>query len=146
MSNTSFGDVFDIAIWKFRDRDLVEFNEADRDAILGVHLLSASSHALAVTGDSSFDIDYKRQSFKTELTNEQMDIVATGIAYEWYNRKVLNSETIRNRLSNKDYSNHSPGTLLEAMVKLRDQLKYEWDVKLIEYSMRYGDVSKWTAQ
>lgn len=146
MSNTSFGDVFDVAIWKFRDRDIVSYNESDREAILGVHLLSASSHAMAVTGDESFDIDYKRHAFKTTLTNEQIDIVATGIAYEWYNRKVLNSETIRNRLSNKDYSNHSPGTLLEAMVKLRDQLKYEWDVKLIEYSMRYGDVSKWTAQ
>lgn len=143
---TSFSDVFNVAIWKFRDRDLLAYSEEERDHILGVHLLSASSHALAVTGDQTFDIDYTNKMFKTQLTNEQLDILATGIAFEWYNRKVLNSETIRNRLSNKDYSNHSPGTLLDSMVKLRDQLSYDWETSLIEYSNRFGDVSTWTTR
>lgn len=143
---TSFDAVFDIALWKFRDRDLADYADEDRETIMTRYLLPAASHAAAVTGDPTFDIDMVEQTFNGDLTNEQIDIVATGIAYEWYSRKVLNSETIRNRLSNKDYSNHSPGTLLEAMVKLRAQLKDDLDTKLIEYSFRKGDVSTWRAQ
>lgn len=140
---TTFDEVFDIALWKLRDRDLVAFDEDDRDEILSRYLLSASAHALMVTHDSAFDVDYENKVFLTDLNHIQIEIVATGIAYEWYSRKVLNSETIRNRLSNKDYSNHSPGTLLESMTKLRDQLKYELDIRLVEYSYAKGDVSKW---
>lgn len=143
---TTFDEVFNIALWKFSDRDLPEYADEDRDAIMMRYLLPAASHAAAVTGDPTFNINLSSGTFNGELTNEQIDIVATGIAYEWYSRRVLNSETIRNRLSNKDYSNHSPGTLLEAMVKLRAQLKNDLDTKLIEYSFRIGDVSKWKAQ
>lgn len=143
---TSFDDVFDIALWKFRDRDLADYTDEDRKTIMKRYLLPAASHAAAVTNDQTFDVDMANETFNGDLTNEQIDIVATGIAYEWYSRRVLNSETIRNRLSNKDYSNHSPGTLLEAMVKLRAQLKDDLDTKLIEYSFRHGDVSTWKAQ
>lgn len=143
---TTFDEVFDIALWKFRDRDLPEYADEDRESILKRYLLPAASHAAAVTGDPTFDINMSTEEFNGVLTNEQIDIVATGMAYEWYSRRVLNSETIRNRLSNKDYSNHSPGTLLEAMVKLRAQLKNDLDTKLIEYSFRKGDVSQWKAQ
>lgn len=143
---TSFDDVFDIALWKFRDRDLTDYADEDRETIMKRYLLPAASHAAAVTNDPTFDVDMANETFNGDLTNEQIDIVATGIAYEWYSRRVLNSETIRNRLSNKDYSNHSPGTLLEAMVKLRAQLKDDLDTKLIEYSFRKGDVSTWKAK
>lgn len=143
---TSFDDVFDIALWKFRDRDLAGYTDEDREAIMKRYLLPSASHAAAVTNDPTFNVDMANETFNGDLTNEQIDIVATGIAYEWYSRRVLNSETIRNRLSNKDYSNHSPGTLLEAMVKLRAQLKDDLDTKLIEYSFRHGDVSTWKAQ
>lgn len=143
---TSFDDVFDIALWKFRDRDLTDYVDEDRETIMKRYLLPAASHAAAVTNDPTFDVDMTNETFSGDLTNEQIDIVATGIAYEWYSRRVLNSEIIRNRLSNKDYSNHSPGTLLEAMVKLRAQLKDDLDTKLIEYSFRKGDVSTWKAK
>lgn len=143
---TTFDEVYDIALWKFYDRDLPEYTAEDREAIMAKYLLPSASHAAAVTGDPSFNIDLTTGEFNGVLTNEQIDIVATGMAYEWYSRRVINSETIRNRLSNKDYSNHSPGTLLEAMVKLRAQLKDDLDIKLIEYSFRRGDVSKWKAQ
>ncbi len=143
---TTFDEVYDIALWKFYDRDLPEYTAEDREAIMAKYLLPSASHAAAVTGDPSFNIDLTTGEFNGVLTNEQIDIVATGMAYEWYSRRVINSETIRNRLSNKDYSNHSPGTLLEAMVKLRAQLKDDLDTKLIEYSFRRGDVSKWKAQ
>jgi hypothetical protein len=143
---TTFDEVYDIALWKFYDRDLPEYTDEDRESIMAKYLLPSASHAAAVTGDPSFNIDLTTGEFNGVLTNEQIDIVATGMAYEWYSRRVINSETIRNRLSNKDYSNHSPGTLLEAMVKLRAQLKDDLDTKLIEYSFRRGDVSKWKAQ
>lgn len=143
---TTFDEVFDIALWKFRDRDLLAFENEDRDSVLSRYLFAASAHALMITHDPAFDIDYANKVFKAELTNVQIEILATGMAYEWYSRKVLNSETIRNRLSNKDYSNHSPGTLLESMTKLRDQLKYELDIKLNEYSYAQGDVSTWTVR
>ena len=143
---TTFGQVFDIALWKFRDRDIADMQASDAEAVLSRHLMAASSHALMITHDPAFEIDYENKVFLTDLTNTQIEILATGVAYEWYSRKVLNSETIRNRLSNKDYSNHSPGTLLESMTKLRDQLKYELDVKLNEYSYAEGDVSTWTTR
>ena len=116
---TSFDDVISVALFKFRDRDLAEMEVEDRDAVMSYHLFNAAAHAQTVTEDSSFEANMTDREFAADLNNEQISILATGIAYEWYNSKVFNSETIRNRLSNKDYSNHSPGTLLESMTKLR---------------------------
>lgn len=70
------------------------------------------------------DLSYSEQlgEFEGELTNDEIQVLATFMKHEWIRRCIASWEEIKMLYSNKDFSqaNH-----LDKLIKLNDQTNYE---------------------
>ena len=78
--------------------------------------------------------DDDAKEFLEDLDDEVIEILATGIVYEWIKPKVNNTENLRNALSTKDFSTFSPANLLSQLQQLRDSLYKDFRRMCIAYS------------
>lgn len=60
----------------------------------------------------SLDIDEDAEAFTEDLSNREIQIIATYMKIEWLNRTILTWETIKNFYDERDFS---PGNLLDKL-------------------------------
>ena len=58
------------------------------------------------------DIDEDAEAFTEDLSNREIQIIATYMKIEWLNRTILTWETIKNFYDERDFS---PGNLLDKL-------------------------------
>lgn len=68
----------------------------------------------------SLEIDEEKQSFKdTNMTQEEIQVIATYMKYEWLKRTVDSWENIKTQYDEKDFSQ---ANLLKTFITLKDQV------------------------
>lgn len=60
----------------------------------------------------SLEIDEAKEAFKEDLSNREIEILATYMKIMWLNRTILTWETIKNFYDERDFS---PGNLLDKL-------------------------------
>jgi len=139
---TPYNEIHNRALARFSDYDILKFYPDDRERILDRHLMSAVSEFQRVC---KIDLSLRNEDdreFEEDLTDEVMEILASGEAYYWVLPKVTNTENMRNLMSTKDYSFFSPAKLLEQLQILRTSLKDEFRHRMIDYTYREGKISQ----
>ncbi|MFA5625812.1 MAG: hypothetical protein WC966_12320 [Bradymonadales bacterium] len=82
-----------------------------------------------------------KYAFDADLQNEEVEILATGMAFHWLSSKVTASEHLKNVMHNSDYKSFSQGAMLKELKELRAQVRSEYDSKIKTYSFRYSDLA-----
>ena len=138
---TPFSDVYTAALLKFSESDLYNLDELDREDILFGYLKSAVADFMSVCYQD-FTFDEEEPAFTVDLTLEEVEILALGMALKWLNNKLLYSDALANHLSTKDYVYNSPANLISSITSLRNRLMDEYNHKIIDYSYRYSDIDE----
>lgn len=142
---TKFSEVYERAIFKFTDYSFIDSIRDFKEAVLQKYLLATIAdfqHACSVDLN---DYDLELEQFNVQLDNEIIEILSWGIAYHWINAKALNSELLKNKIHNKDYTSYSPANLLKEIQSLRSIVEQEFKGRINTYSFRHGDIETWKA-
>ena len=135
-----FREIYDRAIFKFTDYSFLDAIPDFKEALLQQYLLSAIvdfQHACEV---DITDYDICEEQFNVDLTDEQKEILALGVAYHWLFAQTMNRELLKNRIYNSNYTSFSPANLLKEILTLRDGIKGEYYGAIRRYSFRYGGI------
>ncbi len=141
---TKFTDVYDRAIFKFTDYSFLDTITEFKEALLQQYLLAAiADFQHMCTAVDLTDYDLENKQFSVELDSEIIEILSWGIAYYWISARALNSELLRNKIHNKDYTSYSPANLLKEVQSLRSTIEQEFKGRMRTYSFRHGDIDTW---
>lgn len=140
--STKFSTIIENALYKFRDPDLALIFQEEADDVL-LHYLKSSQ--VKFQKSCRFDLSNKDEilkEYKDDLGDEEIEILAIGVAYYWCSAQVLNGDLLKNSLSTSDWSQFSPANLLDKMTVLRDELRTELRNEIIDYSFNVNDISE----
>jgi len=146
---TSFDTIYERALFKFKDRSFLKYTDELKDLTMKNYLLSAVvdfqhscktplTYSEVTTESPDGAIKY---AFDADLQNEEVEILATGMAFHWLSSKVTASEHLKNVMHNSDYKSFSQGAMLKELKELRAQVRSEYDSKIKTYSFRYSDLA-----
>lgn len=135
---TSFEEIYGRAVFKFTDYSFVDTCRDFKEAVLQQYLLSSIVDFQHSCKYNLNDYDLKQDRFNVELGNEEIEILALGIAFHWLSAQALNRQNLKNMIHNKDYTSYSPANLLKEIRTLRDEIEKEYRGKINTYSFRYG--------
>lgn len=138
---TSYSEIHARAISKISDYDILKFDVSTREMMLNEYLLSAQIEFQRMCKIDLSDRDDTLAQYNETLTDEIIEILATGEAYYWLMPKVLNSENLYNVLNTKDFTTYSPANLLKELQNLRDVLWKDFKRKMFEYTYRSADIA-----
>ncbi len=139
---TSFATIYNRSLFKMKNYGILKLEVQKREALLREHLMSAQIDFQHVCKVDLTDYDETEKQYKNKLNDEEIDILATGIAFHWVNSETLSSENFRNVLLPKDYATYSPANLLKHMQELRSTLRDEFFGKINKYSFRKSNLSE----
>lgn len=134
---TPFSDIYERAIFRFADYEFLKQAETVREDVLEKFLISAKTDFQRICKSDLDDYDPEDKCFNQVLDDEEIEILALGIAFYWVSYKALHSELLKNVLNSKDYYFYSPSNLLKEVQSLRATLKDEFQSRMRLYS--YND-------
>lgn len=138
---TPFTDIYERAIFKFADRNLLKLTDEEKEQVLEKYLLSSQVRFSNVCRFDLSDRDEEKKQFNQTLDEASIEILALGIAYYWLRAKVLRVELMKNNLSTKDFTVFSNANLLKEVRETRDTIYKEWIGMINDYSFRNGDIA-----
>ena len=131
---TPFTDIYARAIFRFADYKFLEQDIDVREGVLEKYLISAKTEFQRICKVDLGDYDLTLKQFNNDLGDEEIEILALGVAFYWVSYKTMNSELLKNVLNSKDYYYYSPANLLKEVQTLRKTIRGEFDSRMRKYS------------
>lgn len=141
---TSYNEIYQRAIFRFRDYDFMKMNDVDIGEILSHYMRSAIADFAPICQEDLWSRDEENETFAADLSEWVQEILASGIAYYWLSSKIMDQEALRNSLSTKDYTYFSPANLLRESQEFRSQVRKEYRDNINKYSYRHNDIASLT--
>ena len=143
---TLYSDIYNSFLNRITDYDLPAFSEENRESILHGFMINACSKFKRICKNVSkidlSDRDETNKQFNSILTDEQIDIITTGMIVEWVKPKYYFDENMRNILNTKDYNMAaSPVNVLGGVRNTYLQVKKEFESMMNKYSFANGDIT-----
>lgn len=79
--------------------------------------------------------------FVDELTSLEQEIIAMLMVPHWLSPKILREDNLKILITDSDYNQKSPASLLGQLNSMKKQIKYDLKVKRIEYT--YLNTKEW---
>lgn len=131
---TPFTDIYARAIFRFADYKFLEQDIETREGVLEKYLISAKTEFQRICRVDLNDYNLELQQFNQDLGDEEIEILALGVAFYWISYKANNSELLKNVLNSRDYYYYSPANLLKEVHALRQSIRDEFDSRMRQYS------------
>lgn len=131
---TTFATIYDRALFKFADYSFLNQPEVTNEEILSKYLLSAITDFQHMSRIDISDYDLTLGQFNQTLGDDEIEILALGVAYYWLSFKTLNSRLLKNVLNSKDFYYYSPGNLLKEIQTLRKTVYKEYRSMMKRYT------------
>jgi len=122
--NTSFSVVYDSFLSKVTDDMYMELFPDETNALLQDLMLTALPWFEFPRVDI-FDYDLEKESFNIELSNEEVNIIATYMVVAWMGEQLASIENIRMKYSGADFKLTSQAAHMKTLLALRDAYKSE---------------------
>lgn len=140
---TSYDVIYNCFLGKVHDSDLVSISSPSIREMILRNLLSASNAKFARL--SAIDLssyDDTLGQYNNDLGYEEIDILAEGMVWAWYNTKVNNSDLLRNFLNTSDYSmSAAPSNMLKEVRNTRDEAWASFRNAMYLYSYEHGNIA-----
>jgi len=140
METTTFSEVFERAMFQFRDRSILHLNIEDRERVLMNHMFAGMNDFQRVC---KVDLPYNTatMSFEIKLGHEELEILALGTATYWLKSRAHDEDVLHNRLYTKDYNFFSPANLLREINSLLKITEDKFRKSIVEYSYMHSDLA-----
>ena len=131
MANTTLQDVYDSFLSKITDYDYLKLSEEDLNEELAMKLKSAIAKFIIA---DDIEINEITETFNRELSYLEIEILAYGMVLSWVEPLVNNVETMKQRLSCKDFSVYSQAKHLAELNEVRIRANREFNYWINRYS------------
>ena len=131
MANTTLQDVYDSFLSKITDYDYLKLSEEDLNEELAMKLKSAIAKFIIA---DDIEINEITETFNRELSYLEIEILAYGMVLSWVEPLVNNVETMKQRLSSKDFSVYSQAKHLAELNEVRIRANKEFNYWINRYS------------
>ena len=131
MANTTLQDVYDSFLSKITDYDYLKLSEEDLNEELAMKLKSAIAKFIIA---HDIEINEITETFNRELSYLEIEILAYGMVLSWVEPLVNNVETMKQRLSSKDFSVYSQAKHLAELNEVRIRANREFNYWINRYS------------
>ena len=138
---TAYSDVYDAALFNIQDVGLVGLAQDDAEAVLFAYMVKAIVDFAPICHTDLAARDDEKAEFDGTLSETEVEILALGIAAKWMSHKALFSQNLRDMMSSKDYSFHSPANMLLALKEMASMTESKFKQAMREYSYNTGDIS-----
>ncbi len=139
--STPYSVIYDQALVCFSDFSFLNMEEDVRDDILHKYLNIAQGDFQRVCVFDLSDRDDELCEYAADLTTDEIDVLALGIAYYWMSAQVLSTDLMYNPMSTRDYTFHSTAELLKTMSTAKENLRLAYRKRIIMYSYDHADHS-----
>lgn len=134
---TNVDVVYKRALSKMREYIFISMDDEDISDVLSTFLKSSESEFERIYGRPFLREDGR---YSEELSDEVVEILASGMLCYWATSYVADSDKWMNALSTKDYTVFSPANLLKVTSATRDSFVLEFHDKMNRYSYLHGDL------
>jgi hypothetical protein len=132
---TPFSNIFTKSNVLFEDSKLLEvLTDDEYTELLELFLSKAKSIYFKTCKKDLTKVDDTLKQFNETLSDEEQWILAEGIKLVWLEKQLFKEEKLREKLSSKDYTVHSPGNLLDKLIILRNETKNNLKTMVNDYS------------
>lgn len=138
---TPYINIYERALFKVKDIKLGEMDESMRRYVLKQYLNSAVADFGTKCAKDLDARDDDLEEFEEDLTNEEQEILALGIAYYWLSAHIMDRNLLRNKISTKDYQYFSPANLMREINEMRSDVRKEYKHRIVDYTYDHGDLS-----
>lgn len=138
---TPYENIYERAMFKVKDIKLGKMDESKRRYVLWQYLNSAVADFGTKCSKDLDNRDDDNEEFAEDLTNEEQEILALGVAYYWLSAHIMDRELIRNKISTKDYQYFSPANLMREINTMRAEVRKEYKHRITDYTYDHGDLA-----
>lgn len=139
--STPFSTIYERALFKFKDHDLLNMSEETRDTFFYNFLIMAQTEFQKFS-KTEIARDDELKEYTEDLDDEIINILALGIAYNWVSFSTVDDDKLKNRMNTSDYNLYSPANNLKANNELRKDLLKEFRQAVRVYTYRNGDLTQ----
>ena len=116
--NTLFEQVFKTYINKIKSFELLGLTDEEINEDMENKLDVALGYFINAR---DIEADFDLREFNRKLERLEINILAEFMVVEWLTPKVLSESNIHDRLSSRDYKDHSPANMLDKLTKLKKE-------------------------
>ncbi len=131
---TPYSEVDNMFLGDIEDNTLLVFDPDDKDEILDGLRRKAVTQFKSCKKDLSDRNDEQKQ-FNSDLTDEEMLIVATAMRKFWLNDKIYNLKLLKQRMSTKDWKMTSQAEHLLRLLDLKRETDKELSKMIVSYAL-----------
>jgi hypothetical protein len=138
---TSFETVYTNFLGKVQDQTFFEIRPESREGLLLGFLNTSQSKFFRTCKTDLADRDEILGQFNNDLTNEEIDILGTGMVWAWYCYRLNNADLLDNFLSNRDYSlAAAPSNMLKEVRATKEDAFQSFNKDITMYSYATSDI------
>lgn len=135
---TQLADVYNRALSMMREYVFIDMDDEEVYNTLSPFLLTAEADFGRICQSPLAEKD--EEEYFSDLTNEEIDILALGIVCGWMTAYVADADKLQNALGTKDYTVFSPANMLSSVKSARDNFLLEFNGKKNLYSFIHGNL------
>lgn len=140
--STPFSTIYNRALFKFKDHDLLNMSEEARETFFFNFLVMSQTEFQKFSKIDILKRNDELKEYSEDLDDEIINILALGIAYNWVSFSTIDDDKLKNRMNTSDYNLYSPANNLKANNELRKDLLKEFRQAIRQYTYKNGDLTQ----
>jgi hypothetical protein len=121
---TEFNTIYSVFFSKITDDMYMELNECDTQNMVK-ELLINSLHWFEFPRVNIYDYELELEEYNIELSNEEINIIATYMVVEWVGQQLASVENTRMKYSGSDFKFTSQANHIAKLQNLKDHYQTE---------------------
>ena len=136
---TPYSDVIDVFMQMIFEHKLIVLTETERDGWVEALLFTACAKFNKTCRKDLALRDEENKCFEEELEDKEIDVLCNYMIYEWLKPYIYSSELLRERLSTRDYTEHSPANLIDKINIVFDNARKQARLLAVDYTYSNRD-------
>ena len=131
---TPVEEVFNRFLTQIEDESWLELDEEVLEELMLDYLCKSIVEFNVCT--KSLDIDFNTNEFIADLEEDEAQILAYGMVMHYLTPKILREENLQQMVTSSDFSKLSNANMLDKLLKLRTQIRKEYQMYLHKYELK----------
>ena len=131
---TPVEEMFNRFLTQIEDESWLELDEEVLEELMLDYLCKSIVEFNVCT--KSLDIDFNTNEFIADLEEDEAQILAYGMVMHYLTPKILREENLQQMVTSSDFSKLSNANMLDKLLKLRTQIRKEYQMYLHKYELK----------
>ena len=131
---TPVEEVFGRFLTQIEDESWLELDEEVLEELMYDYLCKSIVEFNVCT--KKLNIDFNTNEFIADLEEDEAQILAYGMVIHYLTPKILREENLQQMVTSSDFSKLSNANMLDKLLKLRTQIRKEYQMYLHKYELK----------